>query len=73
MMNNRTVNLIPLVNTIYDHSGMYLSFLSGEGLLWTIGNSFAVVLALGMVFWAISPTAFLPQSGVGTAVLVPTF
>ncbi|MDR3197564.1 MAG: hypothetical protein LBU34_06795 [Planctomycetaceae bacterium] len=38
-----------LVNMIYDHSRMFLSFLSDKGLFWTIGNGFTVVLAFGMV------------------------
>jgi hypothetical protein len=43
------VNLTSLVNAIYEYSGMSLSFLLGEGLLWTLGNGFAMALALGMV------------------------
>ncbi|MDR1271042.1 MAG: hypothetical protein LBK82_16125 [Planctomycetaceae bacterium] len=42
-------NLIPLVNMIYDYSGMFFASLSHGGLLLTVGSGFTVAFVLGMV------------------------
>ena len=42
------VNLISLVNTIYDHSSMFLSFFSDGGLFWTVGSGLTVAVMFGM-------------------------
>jgi hypothetical protein len=47
-MENLIVYLMPLVNTIYDYSGMFLSSLSDGRLLWTVGNGVTVAFVLGM-------------------------
>jgi hypothetical protein len=48
IMNNLITSLIPLVNTIYDHSGMFFASLSDGGSLLTIGYGFTAALVLGM-------------------------
>ncbi|MDR1963384.1 MAG: hypothetical protein LBQ50_06370 [Planctomycetaceae bacterium] len=45
-MDNFIINLLPLVNTIFDRPSMFLSSLSDGGLLWTVGSGFAVALAM---------------------------
>ena len=47
-MQTLIVNLIPLVNTIYDHSSMFLSFFSEGGLFWTVSSGLTVAFMLGM-------------------------
>jgi hypothetical protein len=59
MMNNLTEILIPLVNTIFDHTSMFLSSLSDAAVLSAAGSGVTLVFAVGAL-------AYIPEDVLAT-------